>query len=92
MLPFLKSKQAPVAGLIIKQRSPDSEETHESDDSGIETCAQALISAVHSKDTKATAEALRDIFTILDAQPHEEGEHVEPHSYDAQNIKAGEDR
>ncbi len=92
LLPFLKNKDASVAGLIIKNRTPDEKPEQDQDDSSaaIESCAQELIRAVHAKDTKAVSEALKDAFEILESMPHEEGEHVEPHSYDAQNIKAGE--
>lgn len=45
-----------------------------------------------SNDVKGVAEAIKSAFEILDSQPHEEGEHTnEPHSYDAQNQKAGKE-
>lgn len=87
MLPFLKSKQAQQTGVIIKERAPDQKE--ESEDigaHGIEACAEEFIRAVHAKDVKAAAAALKDAFEILESQPHEEG----PHTYDAQNEKAAE--
>lgn len=91
MLPFLKNKQASVAGLIMKTRDPDEKQDVEGPDeasAAIESCAQELIRAVHARDVKAVADALEDAFSILDSMPHVEGEHVEPHSYDAQNQKA----
>lgn len=85
-------KQSNTAGVIIKNRSPDlkQEESEETPDNSaaIETAAQALIDAVHSKDTKAVADALQDAFDILDSMPHEEGEHT--NSYDNQNEEAAE--
>lgn len=93
MLPFLKNRQeAGISGILTKTREPDEKPDTDEDDpaAAIESCAQALISAIHAKDTKAVSEALKDAFTILDGMPHEEGEHTEPHSYDAQNQKAGE--
>lgn len=87
MLPFLKNKDGgSLASLIVKSRQPDEPETPEndSDSTGIEACAKDMISAIKSGDHKRLAEAMKDAFTILDAQPHEEGEHVEPHSYEAQ--------
>lgn len=93
MLPFLKNKNAQNFGLIVKTRAPDEKPAEESseDIDSIEVCAQELVKAIHAKDSKAVAEALKDVFTILDSMPHEEGEHIEPHSYDAQNIKAGKE-
>jgi len=90
MLPFLKKRQeAQISGLQIKNREPDEKPEQDQDDSSaaIEACAAALISAIHSHDAKGVAEAMKDAFEILESMPHEE---VEPHSYDAQNIKAGE--
>jgi hypothetical protein len=97
LLPFLKPKNQGVAGLVVKMRKPDEkaeggEISEESDDkdAAIHACAQDLIKAVHSHDVKGAAEAIRSAFEILESMPHEEGEHVEPHSYEAQNIEAGE--
>jgi hypothetical protein len=96
MLPFLKKKEAPVAGIVIKTRTPDekpAEEMSEVDDQmmAVESCAQELIRAVHARDAKAVAMALIDAFDILESLPHDEAkeDQVEPHSYDAQNIIAG---
>lgn len=92
MLPFLKPKNQSVAGLIIKNRAPDEKQEEQDDSSAsIHSCAEAIMQAINSKDIKGLAEALRDAFTILDAEPHVEGEHIEPHSYESQNIKAGQD-
>jgi hypothetical protein len=91
VLPFLKRKQTPATGLIVKSRSPEAEEPVEDKDASIKACAFDLIAAVHAKDVNAAASAIRSAFEILDSQPHEEGEHIsqaEPHSYDAQNQKA----
>lgn len=91
LLPFLnKNKNQGVAGLIIKQRTPDEKPQENQDDNdqdaAIHACAQDLISAVHAHDVKATAEAMRAAFDILESMPHDEIEHdkPEPHSYDAQ--------
>lgn len=89
MLPLLKRKQSSVAGLIIKNRTPDKSEEPEAAKS-IEDCASALITAVHAQDKAAVASALKEAFQILDSEPHEEGDHVEPHSYENQNIKAAQ--
>ena len=79
-LPWLKQDKK-VAGLIVEMRKPDGglEETaqEDSEDTGIESCAQDLIKAVEGKDAKAVAQALKSAFEILDSQPHSEGPHEE---------------
>jgi hypothetical protein len=81
---------------MVKQRAPDAEEPEQAEESndneGLEACARELLHAIEARDHKAMARALVDLFQIADSQPHEEGEHVEPHSYEAQNIKAGEEK
>lgn len=70
----------------MKTRTPDEKPEDESQDdpaAAIESCSQELIRAVHARDVKAVSEALKDAFAILDSEPHVEGEHIEPHSYDA---------
>lgn len=94
MLPFLKRKDQGSAGLIIKNRTPDEKPDNQEDDkdTAIHACAQDLINSVHNRDVKGAAEAMRSAFEILDSMPHQEGPHEgpEPHSYEAQNIKAGQ--
>lgn len=89
MLPFLKNKtKVGEAGLSIKIRPPDEKETTEnqeesSNNDGLEAAASDIISAVHMKNHKALAEALKAAFEICDAMPHEEGEHTnEPEEKD----------
>jgi hypothetical protein len=88
MLPFLKQKQQ--AGVIVNQRKPDSIKEDSSEDYALESAAEDLIRAHNTKDIKAVAAALRAAFQILDAEPHEEGEHTndEDNSFDSLNIKA----
>ena len=71
MLPFRKrqdeaSASAPVESI---ERTPD--EGAEEFDS-MESAAQDLCDAVHSKDIKAVAAALRAAFELMESQPHEE--------------------
>lgn len=73
MLPFLKKQQegsisAPVEHV---RREPD----EESDYDMLESAAEDLISAVHSKDVKAVCSALRAAFQMCESEPHEEAEH-----------------
>ncbi len=78
---------------MVKTRAPDEtpENQEESnDDAGLEACGQNLCHALERKDYIGAAKAVKAIFAIADAEPHVEGEHVEPHSYDAQNQKAAE--
>lgn len=84
ILPFLAKKNQN-AGVIVQTRKPD-EEKQDSGSEGFVSCAQDLINAIHSKDAKAVAQAFKDLFELAELEPHEEA----PHSYDAQNIKAGE--
>lgn len=74
MLPFLKKVQdAGAAGPVeAVERKPD----EESDYDALESAAEDLISAIHSKDVKGAAAALRAAFELCDSQPHSEGEQV----------------
>jgi hypothetical protein len=92
VLPFLKRKNDSVAGLIIKNRTPDvSSEPEDTDDSrSPEECAQSLIDAVHTNSTAGVVDAMRGLMESLENEEPEEESSVEPHSYEAQNIKVGE--
>lgn len=75
MLPFLKrdkegSASAPPDRIM---REPDDES--DSYDP-LHAAAEDLISAIHSKDIKGAAEALRAAFELADSEPHVEGEHI----------------
>lgn len=89
-MPFLKAKNdRSVAGLIIKSRAPDENPDQENEpednhSAAISACARALINAVHARDEQGVSDALADAFEILDKEPHEEGPHIERHSYDDQ--------
>ena len=92
MLPIFKKYHN--SGVIVKQRAPDSEnepqnEQDESASEELKACAADFLKAIHQNDAQGIADALQAAFSILDAEPHVEGPHVEPHSYEAQNIKAG---
>lgn len=82
MLPFLKKAKLQT-GVIVKERSPDEKPEENQEDSGLEDCAKELISAIEMKDPKAVARVIKDMFQITDSEPHSEGEHIEPHSYEA---------
>lgn len=91
ILPFLAKKPLQ-PGVIVKERASDAkpDASDESDDSGIEACAEDLISAVHAKDVKGVAEAIKSAFELLGSAPEEKSSDIEPHSYTAQNQKANE--
>ncbi len=74
MLPFLKQNKEASASMPTDpiKRSPDNEPDYDM----LESAAEDLISAVHSKDVKAVCSALRAAFELCDAEPHEEGEHI----------------
>ena len=93
MLPFLKKNQAAATGVIVKTRQPDEKPDMDDQDdpkAAKKAAAMDLLRAIEAKDHAGIADALQAAFEIMDAEPHEEGDHVEPHSYDAQNMKAGE--
>ena len=54
------------------KREPDEEPEYDS----LESAAEELSTAIHSKDIKGIAMALRAAFEIMDSEPHEEGEHI----------------
>ncbi len=91
MLPFLKNKEKQQSAVMVKQRAPDQPEQEDDKSASHMACAQDLLKAIESKDIKGIAEALQSAFEIMDSEPHVEGEHVSPHSYDAQNEKAGQE-
>ncbi len=95
-LPFLnKKKETGIAGTIIQQResdSHDSPESEEPEEYSLEDCAHDILDAIHSNDAKALASALQEAFLKLESEPHEESEHkASPHTYESQNIKAGQE-
>lgn len=74
MLPFLKlAKEASISTPEVIERDHDEDYDYDM----LESAAEDLIQAVHSKNVKSVAEALRAAFEICDAQPHEEGPHKE---------------
>lgn len=75
MLPFLKkSKEAGVQGPVDSiKREHDEDKEQEFD--AMEAVAEDLINALHSKDIKGAAAALKAAFEIADSQPHIEGPH-----------------
>jgi hypothetical protein len=83
LLPFLL-KSKPQTGVIVKTRTPDETSEDTPEDDGMEMIGRDLCHAIESKNYKAIGEALRAAFEIYESQPHEEGEHTEPHSYDSQ--------
>lgn len=71
MLPFLKLKhEASAAGL-----SEPIKREHDDDYDSLESAAEELINAVHSKDVKAVCNALRSAHELCDLEPHEEANH-----------------
>lgn len=74
MLPFLKKQEAALAlPADVVKRNPD-DESKEVD--MLDGVAEELIAAVHAKDTKAVAMALKAAFEICEVYPHEEGPHL----------------
>lgn len=75
MLPFLKHKQE---GSYSEEDDPikrKSDEESSEDYDMLESAAEDLISAMHSKDVKAVCSALRAAHEICDLEPHSEASH-----------------
>jgi hypothetical protein len=72
-IPWLKRKDdiAGSSSTPVQMREPDDGEEYDS----MHAAAQDLIEAIHSKDIKGVAEALRAAFELSDSEPHEEGPH-----------------
>jgi hypothetical protein len=70
-----------MVSVIVARRKADGghEPMHEEGEHepAIMACAEDLIRAVEAKDIKGVAGAMKAAFEYLDAQPHEEGEHLE---------------
>jgi hypothetical protein len=85
-LPFLKHKrdEGGIAGTIMKNRTPD-EKPQEDQDDGSEklSLAKDILNAIQMNSPDALADAMEAMFKHLDKEPHAEGKHIEPHSYDA---------
>lgn len=71
MLPFLKNKQEASAAGPVESVRRESDDGSEYD--MLESAAEDLISAVHSKNVKGVCEALRAAFEMCESEPHEEG-------------------
>ncbi len=91
MLPIIKRlkerKETPQQGLSV-QIGPKADQNDPIE--AIERCMIHMLGALAAKDPRAMAEAFYQAFCEAEAAPHEEAEHTEPHSFQAQNIKAGD--
>lgn len=74
MIPFLKRKEEASISAPADKIKRDPDDGAEVD--SLEVAAEDLCNAVHAKDYKAAASALRAAFELLDSEPHEEGEHI----------------
>ncbi len=96
MLPFLaKKKDAGIAGIQIKTRTPDAKPEDENDESASkEACGQAILDAIHSGDALAVANAMQDMYDMCqsgESESNESSSNPSPHSYDAQNRSAAKE-
>jgi hypothetical protein len=94
MLPFLKNKQKQQTGVIVQVRAKDDADKPESEDdpkAAMKSAAQDLHDAIKSGDIDGIASALQSAFELADSEPHEEGPHVEKHSFEDQNQAASEE-
>lgn len=76
MLPFLSPKK--MTGIIMAKYKPEGKvemmEEEGEMDPGLMAAAEALISAVHAKDAKAVAMALKDALVMVDEPEEVQGE------------------
>ncbi len=70
MLPALKRKND--VGISIPAESIERKPDEGAEYDVLESAADDLIAAVHSKDTKAVCVALRAAFELLESEPHQE--------------------
>lgn len=73
MLPFLKKSQEAGNSEPVEPIKREHDEDHEYD--MLESAAEDLIKAIHSKDVKGVCEALRAAHEMCDLEPHEEAPH-----------------
>jgi hypothetical protein len=73
----LKNKQQGEAGLTIKVRAPDQETEKPNENEGLEAAAADIISAVHMKDHKALASALKAAYDMCESAPETETNETE---------------
>jgi len=84
VLPFLKPKKGMAVGVIIKKRQPDENPQENQDITDLESSMERLAEHLSAKDYKAAAECFKEAVKQIDEEPHEEGPHIEPHSYESQ--------
>lgn len=72
-LPFLDKKR--MAGSISESVSKSEENQELKISEELKVAAEDLISAIHAKDAKKAAMALKAAFLIMESEPHEEAEH-----------------
>lgn len=75
MLPFLKLKQEGSGSAPVEHQMRESDE-ESGDYDMLHSAAEDLISAIHSKNVKSVAEALRAAFEMIQSQPQEENKDV----------------
>ncbi len=47
------------------------------EDQGLMACCESLIQAIHSKDAKAVADAIKDIMDVIEESPEHEAEEAQ---------------
>jgi hypothetical protein len=77
VLPFLKRKQDAALGEPLDHLTRKADDASDEDLDGLEVAAHDALDAIKRSDAKALAEALKAAFELCDAEPHEEGEHID---------------
>jgi hypothetical protein len=84
LLPILAKRRPQADSIIMKDRTPDYEETPM-----LETFALEMLRAIEAKDPKALADSLQAIHNLCES---DEQEPEEDHSFAAQNRLAAQDQ
>ena len=86
-MPFLKNKHDGVAtgGVLVKHRQPDNPEENQEDIYDLKSAMEELASHLAAKDWESAAECFREAARMVDEEPHHEGKHIEPHTYESQS-------
>ena len=86
----MKKKQSAGSGLIVETRNAAQAPEEAPSDLGaeaLEACVMELIIAMHLKDVKKAAEALKSAFEVMELQ--EDKDESSDNSFHAQNLLAG---
>ena len=76
-LSIIIGKLKPRGMMASKDGEEEMQDSPVGENEELKVAAEEILSAIEEKDAEALSESLHAFFEICDAQPHEEGEHVE---------------